>query len=104
MDISKLEAILAAGTDTALLRFTLGSAHAGQKQYAQAVPHLARAVELDPEYSAAWKLYARSLMESGDHERAGRILEQGLDVARRRGDMQAVREMQVWQRRLQKQL
>ena len=92
--------MLAAGPDNALLRFTLGSAHARQKQYAQAVPHLARAVELDPEYSAAWKLYGRSLMESGDLERARAVLEQGLDVARRRGDMQAVREMQVWQRRL----
>lgn len=100
MDIPKLESLLAAGTDTALLRFTLGSAHVRHKQFAQAVPHLARAVELDPEYSAAWKLYARSLMESGELEPAVRILEQGLEVARRRGDMQAVREMQVWQRRL----
>ena len=100
MDIPKLESMLAAGTDTALLRFTLGSAHIRHKQFAQAVPHLARAVELDPEYSAAWKLYARSLMESGDAEQAGKVLVQGLAVARRRGDMQAVREMQVWQRRL----
>jgi Flp pilus assembly protein TadD len=100
VDIPKLESLLAAGTDTALLRFTLGSAHVRHKQFAQAVPHLARAVELDPEYSAAWKLYARSLMESGELEPAVRILEQGLEVARRRGDMQAVREMQVWQRRL----
>ena len=92
--------MLAAGTDTALLRFTLGSAHIRHKQFAQAVPHLARAVELDPEYSAAWKLYARSLMESGNAEQAGKVLVQGLAVARRRGDMQAVREMQVWQRRL----
>ena len=100
MDIPKLESMLASGTDTALLRFTLGSAHIRHRQFAQAVPHLARAVELDPEYSAAWKLYARSLVESGDAERAGPVLAQGLEVARRRGDMQAVREMQVWQRRL----
>ena len=103
MDIPKLDSLLAAGTDTALLRFTLGSAHVRHKQFAQAVPHLARAVELDPEYSAAWKLYARSLMESGELEPAARVLEQGLEVARRRGDMQAVREMQAWQRRLKGQ-
>ena len=95
-----MESMLAAGTDTALLRFTLGSAHARQKQFAQAVPHLARAVELDPEYSAAWKLYARSLLESGDLDAARTALERGLAVAGRRGDMQAVREMQMWQRRL----
>lgn len=102
MDIPRLESLLAAGTDTALLRFTLGSAHFRHGQFAAAVPHLARAVELDPEYSAAWKLYARCLIESGDAPTAAAILEQGLAVARRRGDMQAVREMEVWQRRLQK--
>ncbi len=100
MDIKQLETMLAAGTDNALLRFTLGSAYARTKQYAQAVPHLSRAVEMDPDYSAAWKLYGRCLLESGDLERAGPVLEQGLAVARRRGDMQAVREIQVWQRRL----
>lgn len=100
MDIRRLESMLAAGPDNALLRFTLGSAHARQKQYAQAVPHLARAVELDPEYSAAWKTYARCLMQMGDTPGARAALDQGLEVARRRGDMQSVREMQVWQRRL----
>ena len=95
-----METMLAEGMDNPLLRFTLGAAHARQKQFAQAVPHLARAVELDPEYSAAWKLYARSLLESGDLDAARTALERGLAVAGRRGDMQAVREMQMWQRRL----
>lgn len=100
MDIPRLESLLASGTDTALLRFTLGSAHFRHRQYAAAVPHLARAVELDPEYSAAWKLYARCLVESGAMEQARTVLEQGLAVARRRGDMQAVREMEVWRKRV----
>lgn len=100
MDIPRLESLLASGADTALLRFTLGSAHFRHGQFAAAVPHLARAVELDPDYSAAWKLYARCLIESGAADRAGPVLEQGLAVARRRGDMQAVREMEVWRKRL----
>ncbi|MBI1733042.1 MAG: tetratricopeptide repeat protein [Gammaproteobacteria bacterium] len=103
VDIQRLESLLASGQDTAMLRFTLGSAYAREKQYAQAVIHLARAVELDPEYSAAWKTYARCLMESGDVNGARDAFERGLAVARRRGDMQAVREMEVWQRRLKRE-
>jgi Flp pilus assembly protein TadD len=101
MDIPRLEAMLASGTDTALLRFALGSAHARHRQYAEALPHLARALELDPDYSAAWKLYSRCLMESGETDRARDACTRGIEVARRRGDMQAVREMEVWQKRLQ---
>lgn len=101
MDIPRLETLLASGSDTALLRFTLGSAHFRHGQHAEAVPHLARAVELDPEYSAAWKLYARCLIECGAKDTAATVLKQGLEVARRRGDMQAVREMEVWRKRLQ---
>lgn len=100
MDIPRLETLLASGSDTALLRFTLGSAHFRHGHFAEAVPHLARAVELDPDYSAAWKLYARCLIESGARDAAADVLERGLAVARRRGDMQAVREMEVWQKRL----
>jgi Flp pilus assembly protein TadD len=100
MNIEKLEAMLAAGEENAMLRFTLGNALVREKRYAEAATHLSRAVELDPEYSAAWKVYARCLMDNGDTEGARNALERGLAVARRRGDMQAVREMEAWARRL----
>ena len=50
--------MLAAGKDGALLRYSLGSEHLKAGDPASAVEHLARAVELDPRYTAAWKLYA----------------------------------------------
>jgi len=102
IDMVKLEAMLAAGQDSALLRYTLGITLFRERRFAEAIAHLARAVELDPAYSAAWKLYGRSLLESGDADAARTVLDRGLEVARERGDMQALREMTVFRRRLEK--
>ena len=101
MDTAKLEAMLAGGTDNALLRFTLGNILFQQKDYAEAEPHLARAVELDPGYSAAWKIYGRTLGATGKLPEAITALNQGIAVATQRGDIQAVKEMAVFLRRLE---
>jgi predicted Zn-dependent protease len=86
--VENLEAMLAAGREDALLRFSLGNAYL-KEQPALAAEHLARAVELDPEYSAAWKIY-------------GKALTQGIAAAERKGDIQAAKEMKVFLRRLEK--
>ena len=103
MDTAKLEAMLAGGVDNALLRFTLGNILFQQKDYAGAEPHLARAVELDPGYSAAWKIYGRTLGAAGKLPEAITALNQGIAVATQRGDVQAVKEMAVFLRRHEKQ-
>ena len=100
VDIEKLQAMLAAGQDNALLHFTLGNALHRDRRFLEAIPHLARAVALDPGYSAAWKQYGRCLMDSGDVVAAAQVLDRGIEVARERGDMQALREMTVFRRRL----
>ena len=103
MDTEKLEAMLAGGVDNALLRFTLGNILFQQKDYAEAEPHLARAVELDPGYSAAWKIYGRTLSAAGKISEAAAALKRGIGIASERGDIQAVKEMTVFLRRLEKQ-
>jgi tetratricopeptide (TPR) repeat protein len=104
MDIQKLENMLARGQDNALLRYALGNAYyqAGQRQ--DALPHLAKAVELDPNYSAAWKTYGKVLAELERHEEAIAAYGSGIEAAERRGDMQAAKEMRVFKRRLEKML
>ena len=102
MDTAKLEAMLASGEDNALLRFTLGNVLFQQKKYAEAEPHLARAVELDPNYSAAWKIYGRTLGAAGKTPAAVAALTQGIEIASERGDVQAAKEMTVFLRRLEK--
>ncbi len=92
--------MLAAGKDGALLRFGLGNEYLKAAQPAEAVTHLRRAVELDQNYSAAWKLLGRALAESGDKEQALAAYDEGIRVAERRGDQQAAREMRVFARKL----
>ena len=100
--IDSLEQLLAAGKDSALLRFSLGNAHLKAGDAAAAAIHLQRAVALDPQYSAAWKSLGGALAAAQRNEEALTAYRQGIAVAEQRGDKQAAKEMQVFARRLQK--
>ncbi len=82
------------------MRFGLGNAYAQAERWPQAIAHLRRAVEFDPQYSAAWKLLGKSLAASGDRDGALDVYRQGILAAERKGDKQALKEMQVFLRRL----
>lgn len=99
--IERFEAMLAAGRDNALLRFSLGNEHLKLGAPAKAAEHLRRAVEQDPNYSAAWKLLGRALAESGALADALAAYRQGIAVAEARGDKQAAKEMGVFARRIE---
>lgn len=101
--VAALEKLLAAGHDNALLRFGLGNAHLDAGDAAQALPHLQRCVEFDPNYSAAWKLLGKAHAALGASEAARTAWQQGLDAARRHGDKQAEKEMTVFLTRLDRQ-
>lgn len=103
MNPAPLEAMLARGQDNALLRFSLGSAWLGQGEPARAAEHLARAVEHDPGYSAAWKLLGKALAATGDTAAAHAAYTRGIEVATAKGDLQAAKEMQVFLKRLQRE-
>lgn len=99
--VERLERMLADGGETALLRFSLGNALLAE-QPSDAAGHLRRAVELDPGYSAAWKLLGRALLDSGEQAEARAAWTRGIAVAEARGDVQAAKEMRVFLRRLDK--
>jgi len=102
--IDNLEKLLAAGKETALLRFSLGNEYLKAGDAPTAAVHLRRAAELDPGYSAVWKLLGKALSEGGLHAEALAAYRQGVEVAQARGDQQAAKEMQVFARRLEKEL
>lgn len=104
MDMTaNLEALIAAGKDSAALRLALASRYHSEGRIDKAEEHAEAAVRLDPEYSAAWKLLGKILAESGRKERAAETYRRGIEVAEKRGDQQAAKEMRVFLRRLERE-
>ncbi len=102
--LDRFLALLAAGRDDALLRFSVGNAYLNRGDAANAAVHLRRAVEHDPKYSAAWKLLGKALAETAAWQDALAAYREGIAVAEARGDVQAAREMAVFARRIEKTL
>jgi len=100
--IERFEKMLAAGKDGALLRYSLGAAYLQAERTEDAALHLARAVALDPRYSAAWKAYGRALASLGRTEEAKAAYRSGIEAADARGDVQAAKEMRVFLKRLER--
>ncbi|MEG1281069.1 MAG: tetratricopeptide repeat protein [Comamonas sp.] len=97
-----LEQLLAKGQDNALLRFGLGNACFKDGDYGLAAEHLQKAVEHNPQYSAAWKLLGKALLETGDTAQAQAVWQQGMQSAEANGDSQTVKEIAVFLKRLAK--
>jgi Tfp pilus assembly protein PilF len=100
--LNELLKLLEKDPDNALLRFSIGSAYLKQSDLEQAKKHLAKSVQFDPQYSAAWKLYGKALQQNGDVELAHDVLTKGIEIATNKGDIQAAKEMQVFIKRLHK--
>ena len=100
---ARLEKLLDAGKDSATLRFALGSELLKENANALAIRHLRAAVDMEPGYSAAWKLLGRAQAAAGLPADARESFTRGIAVAAERGDEQAVREMRVFLRRLERE-
>ena len=98
--VEALEKLLASGKDGTLLRFGLGNAYLAAGDAQRAAEHLRRAVTLDPTYSAAWKMLGKALTQAGDKAAALEAYRDGMAAAQKKGDKQALKEMQVFAKRL----
>ena len=102
MDVAQLEQLLASGNDSAALRVALGTAYLKAGKPIDAIEHLQAAIGFDEDYSAAWKLLGQAQVDAKHDDDAVRSYTRGIEVATRRGDVQAAREMQVFLKRLVK--
>ncbi|MCP5278991.1 MAG: hypothetical protein H6935_11600 [Thiobacillus sp.] len=102
--LETFEKLLAQGKDSAMLRFSLGNECHKAGRLEDAIAHLRAALGFDARYSAAWKLLGKFLAEAGQAREALDTYRQGIAAAQEKGDIQAVKEMQVFARRLEKQL
>ena len=102
--IETFEAMLARGQDSDMLRYTLGNAYFTSEEFSQAIVHLRKAVDLKPDYSAAWRVLGRALAGDGQLEEARQAFDQGELVALRNGDKQTAKEINVFRKRVIKAL
>jgi Tfp pilus assembly protein PilF len=102
--LASFERMLATGKDSALLRYSMGNEYAKAADWTAAAIALRHAVALDPNYTAAWKLYALALEHEGRPTEALDAYRSGIDVAKRKGDRQAEKEMTVFARRIERAL
>ncbi len=102
--LETFEKMLAQGKDNALLRFALGNECLKRGRDRDAAGHFRAALAFDPRYSAAWKMLGKALREAGDLAEALAAYRQGVIQAEARGDIQAAKEMNVFARRIEKDL
>ena len=99
---TRLRGLVDGARDGALLRMSLANALLADGNPDEALAQVRRALQFDADYSAAWKLLGRLLTERSDNVAAADAYRAGIAVAEKRGDKQALKEMQVFLRRLQK--
>jgi Tfp pilus assembly protein PilF len=99
----RLETLLAAGADSAQLRYGLAVAYRAEGKLELALEHAKLAVAADADYSAAWRLLGQLQTSLGKPSEAKETFRRGIGVAERQGDRQLVKEMGVFLKRLEKQ-
>jgi uncharacterized protein HemY len=85
-----------------MVLYSLGSELFKEERYEEARDHLQRAVENKPDYSVAYRMLGRAHYELHENDEAGNIFLKGREVAQSNGDLQTVKEIDVFLRRLQK--
>ncbi len=88
--------------DNPMILYSLGSELFREEEYQEAREYLSRAVANKPDYSVAYRTLGRALYELREDEGALRVFEKGREVARSNGDLQTVKEIDVFVRRLEK--
>jgi predicted negative regulator of RcsB-dependent stress response len=100
MNIAALLKLVGTERDSAMLRLTLARLLAADDDLEQAAAHLEAAVDMDRNYTAAWKELGKVRLQSGDTPGAAQAWQTGIESARACGDKQAEKEMTVFLKRL----
>lgn len=85
-----------------MILYSLGAELFKEQNYPEAREHLERAVKNKPDYSVAYRTLGRTLFEMREDDEARRIFERGREIAQENGDLQTVKEIDVFSKRLEK--
>jgi predicted Zn-dependent protease len=85
-----------------MILYSLGNELFKEGSYEEARDLLQRAVENKPDYSVAYRMLGRARYELHENAEARNVFLKGKEVAQENGDLQTVKEIDVFLRRLQK--
>lgn len=105
MDTSRADMfrnLLQRDPDNPMVLYSLGTELFKQGEFPEARDNLRRAVENKPDYSVAYRMLGRAHYELNEDQEARRVFTQGREVAEGNGDLQTVKEIDVFLRRLEK--
>jgi predicted Zn-dependent protease len=88
--------------DNPMVLYSLGNELFKEGRYWEARDLLQRAVENKPDYSVAYRMLGRAHFELHENPEARKVFLKGKEVAQDNGDLQTVREIDVFLRRLEK--
>ncbi len=94
--------LLGRDPDNPMVLYSLGNELFKEGDHAGARDHLRRAIEQKPDYSVAYRTLGRAHYELGENAEARRVFDRGREVALENGDLQTVKEIDVFLRRLEK--
>lgn len=100
MNIGALKQMLAEGQDNLLLRFGLGKTMLDANMPSDAIEHFQQALVFDPHHSASWKLLGKAYSNCGRLDDAITAYTHGIEMAEKKGDIQAAKEMKVFLKRV----
>lgn len=86
--------------DDPLVHYGLGSEHLKLAEYEEAAAAFRRTIELKSDYSAAYRELGKTLTKLNQEKEAIEIYQQGRTIACEKGDLQTVREIDVFLKRL----
>ncbi|MDQ3925639.1 MAG: tetratricopeptide repeat protein [Actinomycetota bacterium] len=85
-----------------MVLYSLGNELFKEQKYQEAREYLNRAVQSKPDYSVAYRTLGRTLYELHEDAEARRVFTEGREIAQRNGDLQTIKEIDVFVRRLEK--
>ena len=94
--------LLERDSNNPMVLYSLGNELFKEQKYLEAREYLNRAVQNKPDYSVAYRMLGRALYELHEDAEARRVFAEGRKVAERNGDLQTVKEIDVFVRRLEK--
>ena len=102
--LETLESLLDDGRDSSALRLGIASSYLKKDNFKAAFTHLQMAIQLDPNYSVAWKLLGNTQTKLGLLDDARKTYSNGIKVAKNTGDIQSAKEMLVFLKRIEKNI